>query len=600
MSFSVLFTLAVVLFLVIFLYKEYLRPALVFMIAISLLLVGGIITPGEALSGFANEQIAVIFLLLLISDIIRSSGVLNGLADGMFNKDLSYRGFMVRMTSFVSFFSAWVNNTPLVAIMIPYTWQWASRKGISPSKVLMPLSFAAIIGGMITLIGTSTNLVVNGLAAEASQLNSDIQPLGIFDFTAVGLPLAVTGLIYLWIFSSKGLPERKDPLKEYEEDRREYIIEAEIPESSEYIGLSVEQTLRHLGSLYLAEIVRSGTVIGPVAPDEMLQKGDLLLFTGDTQTIIELVRTNKNVRLPDLEVKEWPERTQVVEVVVSATSGLTGATVRDIGFRGAYDAVIIAIRRDGERLTGSIGDQVLRSGDLLLLLTGHDFKQLATKTNDFYTISVAGRIEKISGKKKWVLIGGTLGVVITSAMTSLALFKGLLILLILLALTRTVSFGRIKKNLDAELFVVLALALAVGTAINNSGAADYLAQMIISVSDQFASPVLLLLIIYLMTNLLSMVVTNKASVAIVFPVAMAMVEQLRSAAHPELPYAPFILAVAFAGCAEFITPVGYQTNLMVYGPGGYKFGDYLRFGLPLTLLYLIMVVLILSIIYNLY
>ncbi len=600
MTFEVIIAIMVILFLIFSLYLEYIKPALVFMIAVAMLLVSGIITPGEALYGFANEQIAVIFLLLLISDIIKSSGVLNSIINSLFHPQLTYRGFMFRMTSFVALFSAWVNNTPLVAIMIPYTWQWASNKNISPSKVLIPLSFAAIVGGMVTLIGTSTNLVVNGLALEASKTNSDIHTLDIFDFSYVGLPLMVIGLIYLWTIGPRLLPDRKDPLKEFEEHKREYLIETILPEGSAHIGNSVEDTVRHLGSSYLAEIVRAKTALAPVQPNEILQKNDILIFAGNTETIAELVKNSQDIQLPDYTSSVSHESSELVEVVVSVNSSLIGSTVKSSGFRGAYDSAIIAIKRGGVRLSGSIGEQELKSGDLLLLLSGHDFIQRTKDSNDFYTISRLSNIGKPDKKKAFVILGGTILVFLLSAFTSLALFKGLLVLVIVLALTRTVNFDRIKNNLNAELFIVLALALAVGKAISNSGAADFFASGILNVIGVFDSPLVALFLVYLITNALSMVVTNKASVAIVFPIAMALVEQLRNTSHPELSYAPFILAIAYAGCAEFITPFGYQTNLMVYGPGGYKFKDYLKVGLPLTILYLVAVVLILGAIYNLY
>ncbi len=568
------------------------------MIAVAMLLVSGIITPGEALNGFANEQIAVIFLLLLISDVIKSSGVLNALISRLFHADLSYRGFLFRMTSMVSIFSAWVNNTPLVAIMIPYTWQWASNKKISPSKVLIPLSYAAIIGGMVTLIGTSTNLVVNGLAVEASHLNPDIKPLHIFDFSYVGLPLSIVGLIYLWVLAPKLLPDRNDPLKEYEEHKREYLIETIIPENSGLIGGTVEDTLRHLGSLFLAEVVRDGKIIAPVQPNEILTGGDILIFAGNTETIAELVKNRQDIKLPDLAETDLPESGEMVEVVVAANSSLIGKTVKSTGFRGIYDSAIIAICRDGERLSGSIGEQELRSGDLLLLVTGHDFKPRIKDSNDFYTISGFSNISKPEKSKSIFIVGGTVLVFLLSAFTSLALFKGLLVLLILLAVTKTIDFDRIKSNLDAEMFLILALALAVGRAITNSGAATYFAHGLLSVVEIFNSPIAALFTIYLITNLLSMMVTNKAAVAISFPIAMAMVQEMRLGSFPDLSYTPFILAIAFAGCAEFITPFGYQTNLMVYGPGGYKFRDYVKIGIPLTLLYLISVILILGLIYD--
>jgi di/tricarboxylate transporter len=600
MTFDVVVAILVILFLVFSLYLEYVRPALVFMIAVAMLLVSGIITPGEALYGFANEQIAIIFLLLLLSDIIKSSGVLNSIINTLFHPRLSYRGFMFRMTSFVAVFSAWVNNTPLVAIMIPYTWTWASKKKIAPSKVLIPLSFAAIVGGMVTLIGTSTNLVVNGLALEASKLNPDIHTLNIFDFTFVGLPLMVIGLIYLWTFGPRLLPNRKDPLKEFEDHKREYLIETVLPVGSTLIGKSVEESVRHLGSLFLAEIIRNKMVIAPVQPNEILQKDDVLIFAGNTETIAELVKNSTDIKLPDYTTAQTPESSELMEVVVSANSGLIGDTVKSTGFRGAYDSAIIAIKRNGVRLSGSIGEQVLRSGDLLLLLAGHDFTQRAKDSNDFYTISRISHIGKPDKKNAYLILGGTILVFLLTAFTSLSLFKGLLVLVIVLALTRIVNFDKIKSSIDAEMFVVLALALAVGRAINNSGAADYIAIGLLDLVSIFDSPLAALFMIYILTNVLSMVVTNKAAVAIVFPIAMAMVMQLRATSQPDLSYTPFILAVAYAGCAEFMTPVGYQTNLMVYGPGGYKFKDYIKVGMPLSILYLVAVVLILGAIYNLY
>jgi di/tricarboxylate transporter len=600
MTFDVIFTLFVLVILIVSLYQGYLRPALVFMIAIALFLVSGIISPSEALNGFANEQIAVIFLLLLISDIIKSSGVLNTLVRGVFHPKLSYRGFMIRMTSFVALFSAWVNNTPLVAIMMPYTWQWAATKKISPSKVLIPLSFAAIIGGMVTLIGTSTNLVVNGLALEASKKNSDIIPLEIFDFTLIGLPVLVIGLIYLWTLGPKLLPNRKDPLTEFEEHKREYLIETMLPVGSSFIGSSVEETVRHLGSLYLAGIVRDEVMIGPVQPNEILQQNDILIFAGNTDTIAELVKNEQDILLPEYNLPESMEGSELVEVVVSANSDLIGSTVKSSGFRGKYDSAIIAIQRDGTRLTGSVGEQKLRSGDLLLLLAGHDFK-LRTKSNkDFFTISHVSKLEKPEKKKTVLIIGGTLLVFVLTVSTSLTLFKGLLFLIILLAISRIVNFERIKNNVDTELFVVLALALAVGKAIDNSGLAGISAKGLLDIVMYFESPLVAIGVVYIITNVLSMIVTNKASVAIVFPIAMSLVEQLRLTFYPDLPYTPFILTVAFAGCAEFITPVGYQTNLMVYGPGGYKFSDYFKVGIPLTILYFISVVVLIGFIYNLY
>ena len=262
--------------MVISLYKEVVKPVMVFVVAITILMVAKIITPKEALSGFANEQIAVIFLLLIISDVIKRSAALDYSIFRLFRPNLSYKQFLFRMSGSVATISAFVNNTPLVALMMPYVYDWAKRKNISPSKVLMPLSMAAIIGGTVTLIGTSTNLVVSGLAVDAG-----LPPLQMFDFTPIGLPIMILIVLYISLFSKRLLPDRTDALTDFKEHTREYLIETRVPASSGFVGKSLDDNkLRQLRGLYVVEIIRGEKTIAPVSPKEVIRADDILIFAG--------------------------------------------------------------------------------------------------------------------------------------------------------------------------------------------------------------------------------------------------------------------------------------------------------------------------------
>ncbi len=280
----------VLLFIIVTLYKEWIGPGFTFMIGIITLGIFGILTPTEILAGFANEQIAVIILLLVMGDFIRQSAVLDGLFNRMFSKATSVRGFLARMTLVVAGFSAFLNNTPLVAIMMPFTYNWGKRNGISVSKLLIPLSYAAILGGCATLIGTSTNLIVNGLVTD-QYIIPGLRPLNIFDFTAVGLPMIIIGFFYLLLFSDKLLPVKKDVLDDMEAKTREYMVEVQIREGSDIIGKTVEEAgLRNLKGLFLVEVIRGPLTVSAVSRSTMLFKDDILIFAGDTKTIAEMIK----------------------------------------------------------------------------------------------------------------------------------------------------------------------------------------------------------------------------------------------------------------------------------------------------------------------
>ncbi|MEK7225550.1 MAG: SLC13 family permease, partial [Bacteroidota bacterium] len=350
----------------------------------------------------------------------------------------------------------------------------------------------------------------------------------------------------------------------------------------------------NLRGLFLTEIFRREQKITPVSPKEIIQQDDILIFAGATETIIDLLKSSKEFIIPKHSSMFNYDGAEIVEIVVSAESPLIGKTVKETNFRGKYDAAVVAVNRNGERLSGKIGGMKLQGGDLLLIVTGKDFLARSEESHDFYIISKLREIRNFQKSKVWMLIIGIVAAFLLPAFGVLTLFKTLLLLLCMIVLMKIVKLGEIKKGLDIELFVILALSLALGKAITKSGADQLFAGSIINLFHPLNSNVAVLLGVYLVTNILAMLVTNKAAVAITFPIAVA------AAAKLGIDPKPFILAVAFAGCAEFMTPYGYQTNLMVYGPGGYKFRDYIRVGWGLSLLFMITCVAILGYMYNLY
>jgi di/tricarboxylate transporter len=581
--------IAVILFIILSLYNNWIGAGFTFTIGIAVLGIFRILTPAEILSGFANEQIATVVLLFLLGDIIRKTGVLDGIFRATFEKTNSIRKFKVRMLFMVAGFSAFLNNTPLVAIMIPYVNAWCKKNNFSPSKLLIPLSYAAILGGCATLIGTSSNLLVAGMAAEQQAL-LNIEPVHIFDFSFVGVPMIMLGIVYLVFFSGKLLPENKDVIENLELQSREYIAEVRITEGAEFQNKTIEEAgLRNLKGLFLVEILRNNHSIKPVRSYTRLREEDILLFAGETSSITEMIESRSGLQLAQIGMYARKAQTAVVEIVISYNSNLISKTAKEINFRSRYDAAIIAIHRNGERVSGKLGEVKLVAGDVLLLLAGKDFQTLTTDTHEFYVINLLQEFIKQPAYKQVILIGGIVSSIIAAALGFVKLFTALVILLLLILMLKMVSPKDVVKGIDFNLIIVLALSLALGTAMIKSGVAASFADASFKVFKPFGI-VGVLVGIFLITNILTSLLANAAAVAIVFPVAVSMAVELGINAKP------FILIVAFAGAAAFLTPIGYQTNLMVYGPGAYKFKDFTRAGLPLALLY--MVVAVLGLIYQ--
>lgn len=573
----------VIIFLIASLYKNLLGPGFTFVIGISVLGLFGILTPKEMLHGFANEQLTVILLLLLIGEIIRKTALIDSLFERFFKKTFSYRKFIFKLIFPVSGLSAVINNTPLVAIIMPYVHNWGRRNNIPPSKLLIPLSYAAILGGTATLIGTSTNLVVNGMVAEQT-LFPDFKALEIFDFTPVGLTMAFIGGLYLIFFSGKLLPDKADPIESINTESREYIVEVKVAKGSQYHNKTIEEArLRNLKGLFLIEIIRQNKSISPVTPQTVIFEDDYLIFTGNTNTIADMIESNKTLQPSQLGMFARRDKTELVEVVVSPNSELVDKTVKDSNFRGRFDAAILAVHRNGERIRGKIGEVVLNPGDLLLLITGEDFKNRIQDSKDFFLLNNIRSIKKMPRLQSLLIVGGLLASIVLSAFRLVPLFNSLLVFLVILLLAKVASPKDIYKAVNFNLILIIALSLALGTAMVKTGIAGGVSHLFINLFKPYGI-VSLFIGIFIITNLLAAIITNIGAVAIIFPIAVSLASQL--GANPK----PFALLVAFAAAASFITPIGYQTNLMVYGPGGYTFKDFFRIGLPMTILFMIVAV----------
>ncbi len=572
MDFQLILTFVVVVGLIIGLIKDIAPASALFFVSISILFLGNVISPQDVLSGFSNDQIAVVILLLIIGNVINQTSIVPTIFDRIFKGSKTYKSFLLRLTIASSSMSAFLNNTPLVAMLIPYVYKWGINNKVSPSKLLIPLSYATIAGGMITLVGTSTNLIINGLAKEEG-----LRSLGMFEFAAAGITVAILVVVYMLTIGAKLLPDNKDVLTSVNENSKEYTIETELVKGGKLIGKNIENAgLRNLRGLFLIEIIRSGERLTPVSPEEILQESDKLIFAGNISTVTDLIHTDNGLRIP--VEKDFNQSTDldIVECVLANNSTLKGRKVKNSNFRSNFDASIVAIHRNGQRIEGKLGDVELSSGDVLLLAIGSDFYKRLEENSDLYIISKEKRRAELPKWKSILIVTMFVAAIALAGLDLFSLFKSSLIIMASLFLFKISSFKDIKRGLDIELVLVLGFSIALGKAIKASGAADLLATNIIDVFKQ-TGIVGIMFGIWLMTNILTAFMSNAAAAAIAFPIAVSLAHQM--GVDP----IPFVFCVAFGASLEFSTPIGYQTNMMIYGPGGYKFMDYVRVGVPLNL-----------------
>ena len=579
-----------VLFILLSLYLEWIGPAYTFLVAVVFLGIFGVLSPSEILAGFANEQLAVIILLILLGDIIRRTSVIEIAFERIFKRANTVSRFRNRMMLMVGFFSAFLNNTPLVAIMLPFVHNWSKKHNESPSKLLIPLSYAAILGGCATLIGTSTNLIVSGFVQDQSII-PNLEPLNMFDFAYVGVPMLILGYIYLALFSNKLLPWNKDALSDISRSSRKFILEAQIRPKSHLKNKPLHQSgLIGIEGLFLFEIIRDKQTIKVSDEGLVLKENDLLRFAAESNNVADLLSDTSGLTFPKVGMFKHKSKTELVEVVVSHNSTLISKEVQQINFRSKFNGALIAIHRNGERLTGIIDNEKLKAGDVLLLLVDDLFEERITYSSDVYYISQIKEVRRLGVFRTTLLLGGTLVAILLSAFRIIPLFMGIMVLLLILLPLKITSPKDLHKSIDYDLIIIIALAIALGNAMLKTGVADMVANLFIGAFLPWGH-VALLAGIYLVTAILAAYITNKAAVALIFPISLSL------AANLDLNPMPFILVVAFAAAANFITPHGYQTNLMVYGPGRYTFRNFFRIGFPLTLLYMAGTITVLSLMY---
>jgi di/tricarboxylate transporter len=459
-------------------------------------------------------------------------------------------------------------------MLLPQVRDWAERNGISPSQFLMPLSFAVILGGVLTAIGTSTNLVVSGLL-EAHGL----EPIGLFEIGKLGLPVAACGLILIVWLAPILLPDRRGPRREFAEDLREFAVSMLVVRHGPLDGKAVEAGgLRHLRGVFLVAIERGGEHIAPVAPTSVLHGGDRLTFVGQADLVVDLQRTRglASAEQQHLEGLDSADHT-FFEAVVGRTSPLVGSTMKDARFRARYQAAVVAIHRAGHRIQAKLGGVELSFGDTLLLLGDPQFAERWRDRRDFLLISRLGGSPPPTTRQAAVVGALILGIIVLAGSGVLPILHASLLAAVSLVLLGVLSPGEARDAIDLDVVVVLAGSLGVGIAMEQSGLADGIASVLVgSLGDSGRTGVLFGLVVA--TVILTELITNNAAAALMFPIALA------AAAGLGVDVRPFALAVAVAASASFLTPIGYQTNTMVYGPGGYRFGDYARLGAPLTVL----------------
>lgn len=533
----------------------------------------GILRPEDALAGFANEGVITIAALFIVAAGLRETGFLQIISQNILGIPRSITSAQNRIIWPTAIISAFMNNTPVVAIMMPAVDDWARRNQISISKLLIPLSYASILGGACTLIGTSSNLIVNGwLISEI-----DHQGLGLFEISKIGIPIAIFGLLFMLI-ANRWLLKDRSPVIDQDDDARQFTVEMIVEQGGPLVGKTIlDAGLRGLKGLYLVEIDRDGELLTAVSSEIVLHADDRLIFAGIVDSVIDLqnFRGLKPATSQIFKLNEPRRRRHMIEAVVSNRCPLVGKSIREGRFRTNYNAAVIAVARSGEHINKKIGDIVLRVGDVLLLEARSNFLEQQRNRGDFYLVSKVDGAQFFEPKHAYISSSLLLLMIITVATGLLTIFLGALITAGLMILTRCCSPGNARRAIDLETVLVIVAALGLGKAMDTSGLAEYMGAGLLGVLGD--NPRLMLSAVFAVTMLLGNLVTAKAGAVLMLPIIYAISETMG------VSITPFIIAVMLASATALATPIGYPTNVMVFGVGGYHFSDYLRLGVPLSI-----------------
>lgn len=563
-------------------------PDGILLTALAMLTISGVLSLEQAFQGFANTTLIALGSLYVVSAAMRESGALDRASSFILGHETrSIQRILLRLCPSVSLYSAFLNNTPVVAMGIPAIRQWALKKNIVVSKLLMPLSFAAILGGLCTLIGTSTNLITHGLLQSHG-----FEGLSFFELAWVGVPCAVAGLLYLVFISPMLTPARRD-IRYEEERKRNLLVEIDITEGSDVIGKTIQETkLSEIQGFYLSRINRRDREIAPVPKDEKFRQGDHLLYAAKGGIAVKLPDLTdysglRVVHQPprNVERAEKPER-ELHQVVVKEGSPLAGGTVAEAKLLERFGAAVTGVRRRGKRVDQPLGPFVLQPGDVLLLDTRPGFREAYEDTKDFFLTSAAGgeaagaetSIEehRSGGKDLYISVGVLAGIVtlVASGMVHIAL-AGILGVAVLLSFN-VIKAGEARKSVDWTVLIVIGAAIGLGKAMEVSGTAELIGQWMVDLTSAYGHRAVLAGVV-IVTGLLTEIITNNGAVALMFPIALSVAESQGIEARG------LFIAITLVASMSLITPIGYQTNLMVYGPGNYRFTDFFKVGFFLEL-----------------
>ncbi|MCE2570828.1 SLC13 family permease [Motilimonas eburnea] len=552
--------LGVLAVLITLLIASKLKPALLFGVTVIVCYLAGMIELPSMMANFSNSSLLVLVLLMMISAAIEKTRLISWISQQLSTGSMLQ--VLLKMGVSTAFLSSFTNNTAVVASLIGAI----KRNGNHPpSRLLIPLSYFAIFGGTLTLIGTSTNLIVNSFVMDAG-----LPSIGFFDFTLIGIVVFVVGLVMIMLLSPS-LPDTQADTPE----EADYFLEAKVNAGSPLIGRTVaENNLRNLQQLFLAEIIRDGKRICPVSPEDVLAENDILLFCGAVHSVGIL----QDFPGLDLFAENQLKGQNLVEVIVSHSAEIKGKSIKECHFREEFDAVVVAIRRGHTPLQGGLGNIILREGDTLVLAPGRDFYKVKRLNREFVVVSGVDASTRLDKYRSTGVMLGFAAVIGLAVLEMVPLLKGLLVLLIGCVLSGSITWNEVKRRFPFDIWVVVGSALTLAQLLTSSGLAQMMGNF---VHTYFADWGLIgaLIAVYLFTLLLTELITNNAAAALAFPVAYSI-----PVGYGVDPTA-FIMAVIFAASCSFVSPYGYQTNLMVYSAGNYQLKDYLRIGIPISLVY---------------